>query len=332
MRKDYIMSEEDKVMKRRKIELNRAKKRPLSDRENNSKLKRELLDDTIESVTDQGLSMSSLSSCPEQDSVAATEVSKSWVTDVQQPDQNFANMDRLHTISPRASTSTDCHQMSEPFPSPTSAASIPSPSSPPDSATVAASKTLEMLSENTNKHIGAVSVITSPVLPTQVVSHPCLSDQDGSVMQRSILHHTSREAHLPESNDTPLLSSLISSAKTDEMSPEAYIISQPPPPPPPAPLVSVIKKEVPVSQSAGSWNSRRQNDVITSTDSQWNGIVSNNMRKDAAKEILQDVQRYCVFCFIFFLFGEFETCLFNLSPLLYLHHLHKYQCRGCYDT
>ncbi|KDR10212.1 nuclear hormone receptor HR96 isoform X2 [Zootermopsis nevadensis] len=288
MRKDYIMSEEDKVMKRQKIELNRAKKRPLSDRENHSKLKRELLDDTLESVADPGLSVSSVSSCPDQDRLSAPEVSKAWIADdARQPDQNFEDLYRLHTISPRASTSTDRHQMSEPFPSPTSAASIPSPSSPPDSATVAASKTLEMLSENTNKHICAVSVITSPVLPSQVLSHPCMSDQDGSVMQRSILHHTSREAHIPESNDTPLLSSLISSAKTDEMSPETYIMSSSQP----APVVSVIKKEVSASQNVSSWNSRRRNDMITSTDSQWNGMAHNNLRENAAKEILQDVQR-----------------------------------------
>lgn len=291
MRKDYIMSEEDKVMKRQKIELNRAKKRPLSDRENHSKLKRELLDDTVEHVTDQGLSVSSVPSCPEQVSVSAPAVSKSWVADTRQPHQNFDDLDRFRTISPRASMSTDRHHMSEPFPSPTSAASIPSPSSPPDSATVAASKTLEMLSENTNKHVGAVSVITSPVLPAQILSHPCVSDQVGSVVQRSILHHTSQEAHIPESNDTPLLSSLISSARTDEISHEAYIIS----PPQPAPVVSVIKKEVPVSQNAGSWNSRRRNDVITSTDSQWNGMVHNSLTENAAKEILQDVQRYCIF-------------------------------------
>lgn len=286
MRKDYIMSEEDKVMKRQKIELNRSRKRPSSDRENHSKSKRKPFDDNIQSVTDPGLSMSSVSSCLDQDSVSAPKVSKTWVGDIRQPHQNFENLDRFHTVSPRASTSTDHHRMSEPFPSPTSAASIPSPSSPPDSATAAASKTLEMLSENTNNHMGAVSVITSPVLSTQTFSHTCLSEQDGSVMQTTILHHTSNEAHLPESNDTPLLSSLICSARTDVMSPETYGIS-----PPPAPVVSVIKKEASVSQNAVSWNSRRRNDVITSTDNQWSGMVHNNLRENAAKEILQDVQR-----------------------------------------
>jgi hypothetical protein len=290
MRKDYIMSEEDKVMKRQKIELNRAKKRPLSDRENHSKSKRKPFDENIESVTDAGLSMSSVSSCPEQDSVSAPEVGKTWVADLQPSHQNFENLDRLHTVSPRASTSADHHRMSEPFPSPTSAASIPSPSSPPDSATAAASKTLEMFSENTNKHIGAVSVITSPVLPTHALSHTCLSEQDGSIMQTTILHHTSNEAHLPENNDTPLLSSLISSARTDGMSPETYVIS-----PPPAPVVSVIKKEASVSQNAVSWNSRRRNDVITYTDTQWSGMAHNNLRENAAREILQDVQRYFIF-------------------------------------
>lgn len=290
MRKDYIMSEEDKVMKRQKIELNRAKKRPLSDRENNSKSKRRLYDENIQSVTDPGLSMSSVSSCPDQDCVSAPEISKTWVADIRQPHQNFEDSDRLHTVSPRASASTDCHRMSEPFPSPTSAASIPSPSSPPDSATAAASKTLEMLSENTNKHFGAVSVITSPVLPTQALPPTCVNEQDGFAMQTSILHHTSNEAHLPESNDTPLLSSLISSARTDVMSPETYVIS-----PPPAPVVSVIKKEASLSQNSASWNSRRRNYMITSTDNQLSGTVHNNLRENAAKEILQDVQRYCVF-------------------------------------
>lgn len=293
------MSEEDKVMKRRKIELNRAKKRPLSDGENHSKLKRKVFDDNIESLADTGLS--SVSSCPEQDSVSTPDVSRTWVTDGLQPHETLKNLDRLHTVSPRASMSTNHHQMSEPFPSPTSAASIPSPSSPPDSATVAASKTLEMLSDNTHSHIGAVSVITSPVVLTQNLLHPCLSDQDGSVVHRSILHHTSKEAHLPESNETPLLSYLIGSAKTDDMSPEAYIISTPQP----APVVSVIKKEAPISQNVNGWDSRRQNDGITSTDRQWNGVVHDSSRENAAKEILQDVQRYYV-PVISFLAGTFR--------------------------
>lgn len=298
MRKDYIMSEEDKVMKRQKIELNRAKKRPLSDRENHCKSKRRLYDETIQSVTDPGLSVSSVSSCPDQDCVSAPEVSKTWIAGTRQPHQNFENSDRLQTVSPRASASADRHRMSEPFPSPTSAASIPSPSSPPDSATAAASKTLEMLSENTNKHFGAVSVITSPFLPTQALPRTCLSEQDGSVMQTSILHHTSNEAHLPESNDTPLLSSLISSARTDVMSPETYVISPP--------VISVIKKEASLSHNLAGWNGRRRNDVITSTDNQFNGMVHNNLRENAAKEILQDVQRYCVFI-------SYLSCLRNLE-------------------
>lgn len=41
MRKDYIMSEEDKLQKRQKIELNRAKKRTLCHKENGKKIKRE---------------------------------------------------------------------------------------------------------------------------------------------------------------------------------------------------------------------------------------------------------------------------------------------------
>jgi hypothetical protein len=282
------MSEEDKVMKRRKIELNRAKKRPLSDGENHSRLKRKVFDDNIEPLADTGLSLSSVSSCPEDGASATPDVSKAWVTDGRQPHENYKNLDRLHTVSPRASISTSHHRMSEPFPSPTSAASIPSPSSPPDSATVAASKTLEMLSDNTNNHIGAVSVITSPVVPTQNLLQPCISDQDGSVAHRSILHHTSKEAHLPESNETPLLSYLIGSAKTDDISPESYIISSAQP----APVVSVIKKEAPLSQNVNGWDSRRQNDVIASTG--WNGAVRDNSRENAAREILQDVQRYCV--------------------------------------
>jgi hypothetical protein len=156
-----------------------------------------------------------------------------------------------------------------------------------------------MLSDNTSKQIGAVSVITSPVV-TQALLHPCLSDEDGSVMQRSILHHTSREAHLPESNETPLLSYLIGSAKADDMSPDAYIISSSQP----APVVSVIKKEAPVSQNVNNWDSRRQNDVITSTDIHWTGVVRDSSRENAAKEILQDVQRYFV-SVIFFLSGTF---------------------------
>ena len=218
MRKDYIMSEEDKVMKRKKIELNRAKKRPSTEK---SVPERETREESMEPEADQGLSMSSV-----QDGASAAKLRKLWHL----PQQNYKETEHRH--------------MSEPFPSPTSAASIPSPSSPPDSATVA-SKTLEMLS-------GAISVITSPVLPLRSLSHPCPNDHDASV----ILHHRSREPQVPENNDTPLLSSLISSARTEEISPETYL----------PPAVSVIQKEP----------SRRS---------------SSDVRENSPTEIIQDVQR-----------------------------------------
>nr|CAD7461607.1 unnamed protein product [Timema tahoe] len=201
MRKDYIMSEEDKVMKRQQIELNRSsRKRPIpGNREDSCKVKRESTEDSPEFLG-YGTPVSSVSSSyaeSENTSDIPIRQTKQWLSNSPQ-DQINEDLERLLPTSPSAIMSTS-HLQS--FPSPTSAASVPSPSSPPENATLAASKTLEMFTEvNHMKGKPApVSVITPPVVQQQKVAKQ---------FPRS---NMSRQAG--DSDDTPLLSSLMSTPR-----------------------------------------------------------------------------------------------------------------------
>ncbi|XP_066998832.2 nuclear hormone receptor HR96 [Anabrus simplex] len=240
MRKDFIMSEEDKVMKRQKIEQNRAKKRPSDSRGISSKVKRE----PSEIVSDQA--SSSPSATVSEDEVPLRRP-RLW------PDNVSEEPDAIRTVSPRASSTVDpSHlQMAEAYPSPTSAASMPSPSPPPDSATVAGSKTLEMLSEPNNNQVGIVSVITTP------------SASSPGPSLRS-------EQEPPGSRDLPLLSSLIINNQKPE---ERYRPQQ---------------KEIHAPPDLSDWMGRRQEEHCWSGSGPSREFYS---RHDAAREILQDVQR-----------------------------------------
>ncbi|KAG7200812.1 hypothetical protein KM043_003183 [Ampulex compressa] len=120
MRKEYIMSEEDKVLKRQKIEQNRAKKRPPSDSGKGSKIKRDCVEDC--SLEDTSMSVNSVASTMSE-------------TYFWESDRKYADLD--------ANRQTVAESMS-----PVTAASAPSPSSPSESASISGSKTLEMLRES----------------------------------------------------------------------------------------------------------------------------------------------------------------------------------------
>lgn len=110
------MTEEDKVLKRQKIEQNRAKKRPQQESSKLPKLKREDLDDgTFDQET---------ASIP---SVASE--SYIWESDRKYTDLDGNRQQTTDSLSPVA------------------AASVPSPSSPPEGASIASSKTLDMLTD-----------------------------------------------------------------------------------------------------------------------------------------------------------------------------------------
>lgn len=111
------MSEEDKVLKRQKIELNRAKKRPSHDSNSSTKMKRESLEDSTFDDTS--------TSVPSVASVASE--SYFWESDKRYPEVDVSKeMDRA---------------------SPVTAASVPSPSTPPENCDIVGSKTLEMLQD-----------------------------------------------------------------------------------------------------------------------------------------------------------------------------------------
>ncbi|XP_063989220.1 nuclear hormone receptor HR96 [Diachasmimorpha longicaudata] len=119
MRKEYIMTEQDKELKRKKIEQNRAKKRPTSDPPKVRKMKREILDEA--SCDDTSVSVASV----------ASSVSETY----------FWESDRKYTdLDGKGSSTTEGM-------SPVTAASVPSPSSP-ESRDIIGSKTLEMLKES----------------------------------------------------------------------------------------------------------------------------------------------------------------------------------------
>lgn len=122
MRKEYIMSEEDKVLKRNKVEQNRAKKRPSPDISKIAKTKKESLNDTIFDDTSTSL--------PSATSVTSI-VSETYFWE---SDKNVHDVSKQLTID---------HS------SPITASSVPSPSSPPENCDIAGTKTLEMLKDAT---------------------------------------------------------------------------------------------------------------------------------------------------------------------------------------
>ncbi|XP_003701440.1 nuclear hormone receptor HR96 [Megachile rotundata] len=128
MRKEYIMSEEDKVLKRQKIEQNRAKKRPTLDNSKPSKTKKGCIDECTFDDTSMSIN-----------SVAST-VSDTY----------FWESDRKYTdLDANRQTATKSL-------SPVTAASVPSPSSPPENGTISGSKTLDMMknsSHNCNSNV-----------------------------------------------------------------------------------------------------------------------------------------------------------------------------------
>nr|CAD7396859.1 unnamed protein product [Timema poppensis] len=255
MRKDYIMSEEDKVMKRQQIELNRSsRKRPTpGNREDSCKVKRESTEDSPEFLG-YGTPVSSVSSSyAESENTSDTPIrqTKQWLANSPQ-DQINEDLERLLPTSPSTIMSTS-HRQS--FPSPTPATSVPSPSSPPENATLAASKTLEMFTE-VNHMRGKpppVSVITPSVAQQQKVAKQ---------FPRS---NMSRQAG--DSDDTPLLSSLMSTHRLDVNTTDNYAAhSSPVIPVDPYSIESILSEAIKLEFEAYSslksnQNSRELNDA-----------------------------------------------------------------------
>ncbi|XP_066586743.1 nuclear hormone receptor HR96 [Prorops nasuta] len=120
MRKEYIMSEADKVLKRQKIEHNRAKKRPKGETTKVFKIKRDCTDD-----------------CTFEDTMSVNSVS-STISDTYfwESDKKYTDLDANRQVIDNMS--------------PVTAASVPSPSSPPENGDIGGSKTLDMLKESSS--------------------------------------------------------------------------------------------------------------------------------------------------------------------------------------
>lgn len=137
MCKDHIMSEEDKILKRNKIEKNRAKKRSQSDSGKESKIKKNSMDDCM--FEDTSISVNS---------VASTTMSETYFWE---SDRKYADLDgnRQNAVESM---------------SPATAASVPSPSSPPESTNIAETKTLDMLKESAHSSRSNFTRYGQPIL------------------------------------------------------------------------------------------------------------------------------------------------------------------------
>ncbi|XP_033203410.1 nuclear hormone receptor HR96 isoform X1 [Bombus vancouverensis nearcticus] len=122
MRKEYIMSEEDKVLKRQKIEQNRAKKRPTLESAKPSKIKKGYLDEC--NFDDTSMSVNSV--------VSTASDTYFWESDRKYTDLDANRQNVTESLSP------------------VTAASVPSPSSPPENGAISGSKTLDMMKDSTH--------------------------------------------------------------------------------------------------------------------------------------------------------------------------------------
>lgn len=136
MRKDYIMSEEDKVLKREKIEKNRAKKRSQFDNATASKIKKDCVDDCT--FEDTSISVNSVASTMSE--------TYFWESDRKYTDLDGNRQNVVESMSP------------------VTAASVPSPSSPPESTNIAETKTLDMLKESAHGSRSNLVRYNQPVL------------------------------------------------------------------------------------------------------------------------------------------------------------------------
>lgn len=116
------MSEEDKVLKRQKIEQNRAKKRPPLDSGKTSNVKKGCIEDS--NFDDTSVSVNSIAS-----TVSDTYF---WESDKKYADLDARRQNVAESMSPAI------------------AASVPSPSSPPENGIITESKTLDMMKSSHN--------------------------------------------------------------------------------------------------------------------------------------------------------------------------------------
>ncbi|KAL6445836.1 hypothetical protein ACFW04_000921 [Cataglyphis niger] len=143
MRKDYIMSEEDKVLKREKIEKNRAKKRSQFDNATASKIKKDCVEDCT--FEDTSVSVNSVASTMSE--------SYFWESDRKYTDLDGNRQNVVESMSP------------------VTAASVPSPSSPPESTNIAETKTLDMLKESA--HSSRSNLMRIPIAANSIESILC---------------------------------------------------------------------------------------------------------------------------------------------------------------
>ncbi|XP_026282509.1 nuclear hormone receptor HR96 isoform X1 [Frankliniella occidentalis] len=289
MRKEYIMSEEERLNKRQKVELNRAKKRAAASSDDNP----------------------------------GAAVSKRRVAGSKQhpadSDWNAASSDWSHIsesqTSPGSSQAQDgsppqsdslSQRLLESFPSPTSASSagsVPSPNSPPDSATVAASQNTEMVALRDTGVVKKQSMISVITYPHQLSKNPESNEEEpeerGALSDSKVSISTSTQTELlsnsglktvstqtldlvqPVSQSTPLLSSLICSKRSDEETGTRREASTSPPP---------QQDSLYVVEGKGDWTGV---DGVNATSGSWDSCTTAPyvLKRSVDEDILHDVFR-----------------------------------------
>ncbi|KAK3923381.1 Nuclear hormone receptor HR96 [Frankliniella fusca] len=241
MRKEYIMSEEERLNKRQKVELNRARKRAAAS-----------TDETPSAAVSKRRGAGSKQLPVDSDWNSTNSVDWSHLSE----SQTSPGSTQVQGGSPVQSDSLS-ERMLESFPSPTSASSagcVPSPNSPPDSATVAASQNIEMVAVKDTgvlKKRSMISVITYPHQQSKnSESHQDDTEDCGNLPDSKVSISASTQTEFsaliaprtvstqtldlvqPVSQSTPLLSSLICSKRSDEGTGTYREASTSPPPPP----------------------------------------------------------------------------------------------------
>ncbi|XP_071573190.1 nuclear hormone receptor HR96 [Temnothorax nylanderi] len=169
MRKEYIMSEEDKVLKRKKIEKNRAKKRSQPD--NGKKIKKDCVDDCT--FEDTSMSINSVAS--------AMSETYFWESDKKYTDLDSNRQNVVESMSP------------------VTAASVPSPSSPPENTNIAETKTLDMLKESAPRsNLASRARFTDlNVAPQSIATDKSSPSNSGKYEQSSLQFNSAFEENAP---------------------------------------------------------------------------------------------------------------------------------------
>lgn len=295
MRKEFIMSDEERLSKRQKIEQNRARKRAAGSAD----------DSSIANVPKRNRSIPKPSLSNSEWNTASLD----WSSEPATENQNSPNSIQPQEESPSRNVDPVSDPLGESHSSPTSASSagcVPSPNSPPDSATVAASQNTEMIAMRGSGGItkqSMISVITYPHQTSNTAENHCAQgdrcDEESKMTSTTIstqtdpprsspsgmLRTTSTQTPdilQPVSHSTPLLSSLICNKRSKEAAGTYQEASTSPLP----------HRDILIAEHTGGWTGV---DGVNGSGSNWDSCAAPAAayaaERSVDEDILQDVFR-----------------------------------------